>query len=576
MAMFLFLHKWKFFHVFLNLAFMFMVLCILLHLDSSSNSAFLNNSITQGKNSSINAYKISMEEDISCKGIHRYNDRLGKCLYVKSHQGCQPKGYICYLQLFYCTFSPSLGYSLLSIWLVLLFYLLGDTSSRYFCTSLEGLSRVMKLSPTIAGVTLLSLGNGAPDVLATVISFMGDGDTKDIGLNSILGGVFFVSSVVVGVISICIDHQGRKVSSSSFIGNSLFLLACLCCLLVFIIVGKINLWGALCFLCLYFIYVAFIFTSELLEKREKESENWCLPVSTPLLVCNDSVNDCDSEVPKQNGTITCIFHDFWYVLELPLDLPRKLTIPIICQERWSRPIAMVSAALAPVLLSTIWNLHYQKSWLVFLPIVASVAILLALILFCTSDKNNPPKKYTFIWLTEAFFLSITWTYILAQELISLLVSIGIILGISHSFMGLTILAWGNSLGDLVSNLTMAKNGGPGGAQTAISGCFAGPIFNIIIGLGISLAISCWSVYPSSYVIVKDHSLYETFGFLMVGLLWSLVVLTRRKMRLDKLLGIGLVAIYFCFLVLKMAENVGLVVVDEKGDKAKGTGNYINI
>ena len=47
-------------------------------------------------------------------------------------------------------------------------------------------------------------------------------------------------------------------------------------------------------------------------------------------------------------------------------------------------------------------------------------------------------------------------------------------------MGLTVLAWGNSMGDLSANMTMAKKGL---ANMAITACFAGPVFNILIGLG---------------------------------------------------------------------------------------------
>ncbi len=47
-------------------------------------------------------------------------------------------------------------------------------------------------------------------------------------------------------------------------------------------------------------------------------------------------------------------------------------------------------------------------------------------------------------------------------------------------MGLTVLAWGNSMGDLSANMTMARKGL---ANMAITACFAGPVFNILIGLG---------------------------------------------------------------------------------------------
>lgn len=159
-------------------------------------------------------------------------------------------------------------------------------------------------------------------------------------------------------------------------------------------------------------------------------------------------------------------------------------------------------------------------------------------------------------------MSVTWTYIIAQELVSLLISLGNIFGISPSVLGLTVLAWGNSLGDLIANVTVAVHGGNDGAQIALSGCYAGPLFNTVIGLGVPLVISSLGEYPGVYIIPSDNSLLETLGFLMVGLLWALVIMPKKKMRLDKLVGGGLLAIYLCFLSLRLARVFGVLDIDE--------------
>ena len=48
-----------------------------------------------------------------------------------------------------------------------------------------------------------------------------------------------------------------------------------------------------------------------------------------------------------------------------------------------------------------------------------------------------------------------------------------------------MLAWGNSVGDMVANTAVAKKGL---ARMAITGCFAGPLFNLLLGLGLSLLL----------------------------------------------------------------------------------------
>ena len=159
-------------------------------------------------------------------------------------------------------------------------------------------------------------------------------------------------------------------------------------------------------------------------------------------------------------------------------------------------------------------------------------------------------------------MSVTWSYITAQELVGLLVSLGYICGISPSILGLTVLAWGDSLGDLITNLTMALNGGPEGAQVAISGCYAGPIFNTLVGLGLSLVLSTWSEYPSSVVISRDPYLLETLAFMAAGLVWALLVLTRRNMRLDGVLGGGLLVLYFISMLLRLIQTLGSLQLHE--------------
>ena len=64
--------------------------------------------------------------------------------------------------------------------------------------------------------------------------------------------------------------------------------------------------------------------------------------------------------------------------------------------------------------------------------------------------------------------------------------LGYISGIAPAYLGLTLLALGNSIGDLVADLAIAKMGL---GELAITGCVAGPLFNLLAGLGISLTKS---------------------------------------------------------------------------------------
>lgn len=51
---------------------------------------------------------------------------------------------------------------------VLAFAVLLTVSERFFCPALELISDYLKLPPVVAGATLLSFGNGAPDTFTQV------------------------------------------------------------------------------------------------------------------------------------------------------------------------------------------------------------------------------------------------------------------------------------------------------------------------------------------------------------------------------------------------------------------------
>uniref|UniRef100_A0A6V7QY85 Sodium/calcium exchanger membrane region domain-containing protein n=1 Tax=Ananas comosus var. bracteatus TaxID=296719 RepID=A0A6V7QY85_ANACO len=419
-----------------------------------------------------------------CAGLQRLEDHRSKCAYLKTHARapCVSQGYVDYLRVFYCDCGshPLLGYALLALWILVLFYLLATTASQYFCSSVESLSRELRLPPTVAGVTLLSLGNGSPDVLASVVSFRSG--SGEVGLSSVLGGAFFVSCVVVGIISVCAaDDDGAqapaRVDRSCFVRDVCFFVVVLSSLLAILLVGRINVWGAAAFASLYFVYVFVVSATHLcrgksdqllvpiLEDRVRE-DRLDEPAAPALQVASkdgrladsaESTTAADTAVRvsapalsalKLLDTATACIGWLAYAIDMPLYLPRRLTIPDVSQERWRRPFAVASAALAPLLVAALWNSKRGGPATRDGPALTTYAcaglagLVLGIVALRTTEKSGPPKKALLPWLAGGFLMSVLWTYVIAEELVGLLVSLGYILGISPAILGLTVLAWG--------------------------------------------------------------------------------------------------------------------------------------
>ncbi|XP_020267375.1 uncharacterized protein LOC109842881 [Asparagus officinalis] len=166
----------------------------------------------------------------------------------------------------------------------------------------------------------------------------------------------------------------------------------------------------------------------------------------------------------------------------------------------------------------------------------------------TKKTAHPRRKRMLSWLARGVLTSVLWTCIIAKE-------VAVLFRISPSVLGLTVLAWVNSIWDLIANYVSV---GGSGAHIALSGFFIGPIINALAGLGSSLVVSAWSEHPMPFVIPVGPALFEILGFLMAGLVWALVILPKRDMKLDKVLGVGLLAIYSCFLSLRHSQRLGLL------------------
>lgn len=90
-------------------------------------------------------------------------------------------------------------------------------------------------------------------------------------------------------------------------------------------------------------------------------------------------------------------------------------------------------------------------------LVVSLCLLLALLLTTTAEKK---PKYHFLLCFLGFVISVAWISTIAGEVVGVLKAFGVILNISEAILGLTVFAVGNSLGDLVADVTVARLGYP--------------------------------------------------------------------------------------------------------------------
>lgn len=203
-----------------------------------------------------------------------------------------------------------------------------------------------------------------------------------------------------------------------------------------------------------------------------------------------------------------------------------------------------------------------------LPASCALIISLALssLLFFTTTVSRPPR-YHYLFCFLGFIVSIAWISTIASEVVGVLKAVGIILGISDAILGLTIFAVGNSLGDLVANITVARLGFP---VMALGACFGGPMLNILLGIGLSGLYMTMKAghgrherHPEKpmkykpYQIDISQTLIISGITLLVTLAGLLIVVPINRWRMDKRIGWSLVGLW-------TASTIGNVVMEVSG------------
>ncbi|KAK8056059.1 sodium/calcium exchanger protein [Apiospora rasikravindrae] len=178
-------------------------------------------------------------------------------------------------------------------------------------------------------------------------------------------------------------------------------------------------------------------------------------------------------------------------------------------------------------------------------------VLLGLLLATTSSETRP--KYNHLFCYMGFIIAVAWISTIAGEVVGVLKAIGVILDISEAILGLTVFAVGNSVGDLVADITVARLGYP---VMALSACFGGPLLNILLGIGLGGAYQTIHtanhhhnkhperpIHYKAYNIEVTASLMLSAVVLLITLLVLLVVVPMNKWIMSRKIGFGLIGLW---------------------------------
>uniref|UniRef100_A0A8C0W0F6 Sodium/potassium/calcium exchanger 1 n=1 Tax=Castor canadensis TaxID=51338 RepID=A0A8C0W0F6_CASCN len=141
-----------------------------------------------------------------------------------------------------------------------------------------------------------------------------------------------------------------------------------------------------------------------------------------------------------------------------------------------------------------------------------------------------------IWIAMFSYLMVWWAH-----------QVGETIGISEAIMGLTILAAGTSIPDLITSVIVARKGL---GDMAVSSSVGSNIFDITVGLPVP-----WLLFSLinglQPVPVSSNGLFCAIVLLFLMLLFVIFSIALCKWRMNKILGFTMFLLYFVFLIISV-------------------------
>ncbi|XP_073907830.1 sodium/potassium/calcium exchanger 2 isoform X5 [Castor canadensis] len=465
------------------------------------------------------------------------------------------------------------------IGMIYMFIALAIVCDEFFVPSLTVITEKLGISDDVAGATFMAAGGSAPELFTSLIGvFIAH---SNVGIGTIVGSAVFNILFVIGMCAL-FSREILNLTWWPLFRDVSFYIVDLIMLIIFFLDNVIMWWESLLLLSAYFGYVIFMKFNVQVEKWVKQmiNRNKVVKVTAPEAQAKSSTaRDKDEPAlpakPRlQRGGSSASLHNslmrnsiFQLMIHTLDPLAEELGsygklkyYDTMTEEGRFREKASILHKIAKKKCQVDENErqngaanHVEK---IELPNSTSNEVEMT----PSSDASEPVQNGSLSHSIEAaeaqssrkffpitFFGAITWIAVFSYLMVWWAHQVGETIGISEEIMGLTILAAGTSIPDLITSVIVARKGL---GDMAVSSSVGSNIFDITVGLPLP-----WLLYTIIHrfqpVAVSSNGLFCAIVLLFIMLLFVILSIALCKWRMNKVLGFIMFGLYFVFLVVSV-------------------------
>ncbi|XP_034757162.1 sodium/potassium/calcium exchanger 2-like isoform X3 [Etheostoma cragini] len=485
--------------------------------------------------------------------------------------------------------------------MIYMFIALAIVCDEFFVPALTVITEKLSISDDVAGATFMAAGGSAPELFTSIIGvFISH---SNVGIGTIVGSAVFNILFVIGMCAIFSKEILNLTWWPLFRDVSFYILD-LIMLIIFFLDNFISMWESITLLSAYAAYVVFMKCNSTVENFVKGCMNKnqvveveVQPKARPRLQRGGSSASLHNSLMR-NSIFQLMIHTldplseefadselgtygklkYYHSMTEEGKFREKASIlhkiaKKKCQVEDSEKAngvasrsdknlpnsSSVEVEVTPPMngtagqegetaeeeeeedqpLSLSWPESNRKrlTYLLIIPIVLPLWITLPDVRKPTAKKFFP---ITFLgaitWIAGFSYLMVWWAH-----------QVGDTFGITEEIMGLTILAAGTSIPDLITSVIVARKGL---GDMAVSSSVGSNIFDITVGLPFPWLM--WSfINELKPVQVSSNGLFCAIVLLFIMLLFVIISIAACKWRMSKLLGFIMFMLYFVFLVVSV-------------------------
>uniref|UniRef100_A0A672J7H5 Sodium/calcium exchanger membrane region domain-containing protein n=1 Tax=Salarias fasciatus TaxID=181472 RepID=A0A672J7H5_SALFA len=466
--------------------------------------------------------------------------------------------------------------------MIYMFIALAIVCDEFFVPALTVITEKLTISDDVAGATFMAAGGSAPELFTSIIGvFISH---SNVGIGTIVGSAVFNILFVIGMCAIFSKEILNLTWWPLFRDVSFYILD-LIMLIIFFLDNVISIWESITLLSAYAAYVIFMKCNSTVEGFVKDCmhknqvvEVEVQPKASPGTPEDDGKLSARPRLQRggssaslhnslmRNSIFQLMIHTLDPLSEEFADSGKFREKASIlhkiakkkCQVEDSEKAngvasrsdknlpnsSSVEVEVTPPMNGTAGQ-EGKRSARPKCGRHAAVGVipevsLFPLLFFLPSQASKKFFPITFLgaicWIAAFSYLMVWWAH-----------QVGETIGITEEIMGLTILAAGTSIPDLITSVIVARKGL---GDMAVSSSVGSNIFDITVGLPFPWLL--WSFFSGLRPVqVSSNGLFCAIVLLFLMLLFVIISIAACKWRMSKLLGFIMFMLYFVFLVVSV-------------------------